>query len=323
MNSTRRTLLIAALLVLGATAAWFMRPHSPTLPSATLPDGTQIIVQAVSYGTNHTFVHGSEILGKIQKHIPFARRWLPPMLAMTMFTAEEYLVVWYSAYDPRTEKYVSPAVDRLSVIDEHGCIFSVNHFGPKTTAGFSVSSAYVSAFPRRQRTFIFRAKFQNYPPVDLQIANPLFPVTTPNWKPEPLPATRTTNNLAVTLIALQPNPERSYISALFHIYEDGVYRGEWYSKSTSFRDVTGNNITHLLCPYERAWKVDVDFYKTAKAPFPESAIWRVPNLAIPKAGEILTLTNENQFGELKIKAMAFCGAGGFSFSNEVFLFSAP
>jgi len=299
------------------------RPAATSLPTATLPDGTQIIVQAVTYGTNHNFVHGSELLGKIQKYIPFTG-WLPPALAMVMSTGDEFLIIWHSAYNPRTRKYLALQMDDFSVIDEHGCVFPVKHFGGnQSTPRFSVSSAYVRVFPRRQKKFAIRLKFSNHPPVDFEIANPLHPLTVTEWDPEPLPRTRKTNNLAVTLTALRPNAERSYISADFNVHEDGVNRNQWYSLSRSFSDATGNNTIHTLCPHERAWKVELEVFKTDKAPFPESAIWHIPNMVVPASGEVRTLTNQHQLAGLKIELMALCGSGDFSFSNDVCLLSAP
>ena len=314
---------IAVAIALAAAALLLLRPRAPRPGTATLPDGKQIIVQAVTYGTNHAFVHGSEVVGKIQKYLPFTRGLLPPLLAMTTTTSEEFLIVWYSLYDPATEKYLSVPVDTFSVIDEHGCAFPVNQWGGNQgTPTFSASSAYVRVFPRRQKTFTGRMKLFNYPPVDLRIQNPLPPIIK-EWTPEPLPVTHNTNNLAVTLKGVKVDKASGYAYTDFKIVEDGVARDEWYSPAVNFRDAAGNSHYRALCPHERTWKVEVDLYKTAKAPFPESAIWRIPNVTVPKSGEFHQFTNETRIGGVSLNPIALCGAGSFVFSNNVCVSAAP
>jgi hypothetical protein len=312
---------IASVLLL---AFILSRPSPARLDAATLPDGTQIIIQAVTYGTNHHFVHGSKILSRVKTYLPgFISRWLPGQFAALSKTSQETLILWYSAYQPATKKYASVSVDELHVIDEHGCLFKANpSHGSQSTPTFSVSMTHIDTFPRRQKTFTLRAKFTKHPAVDLQIPNPLYPITT-QWTSEPLPAVRQTNDLTVQLAGLRSSTRQSanyryaYVSPELNIRENGVMRNDWYTHSHNYHDATGNSSRDALCPHERAWKVEVDFYKTDKAPFPDSAIWRVPNLEMPKSGEMMKLTRETQFGGFTLRPIAICGAGDFTFSNEV------
>lgn len=314
---------IAVAIALAAAVFLLSRPRGPRPGAAVLPDGKQVIVQAVTSGTNHVFVHGSEILGKIQKYIPFTQHWLPSYYAMTMTTREENFIVWYSVYDPATEKYVSAPVDTFSVIDEHGCGFQVNQWaGNQVTPSFSVSGAYLRVLPRRQRTFTARVKFANYPAIDLKITNPL-PPSTNEWTPEPRPITRRRNDLAVTLKRVRVDKGSEHAYADIDIVENGTNRNDWYFPSVSFRDATGNSDYRALCRHERAWKVEVDLYKTAKAPFPESAIWRVLDVIVPKPGEFQKFTNETRMAGLSLRPIALCGPGSFVFSNDVCVSAAP
>src|SRR5262245_17778618 len=76
---------------------------------ATLADGSRITIEAVTYGTNHTFVHGSKLLAKVQPFIPsFLERCLPSTLTITRPTSEETLIVWYSAYSCSRRRYIYP-----------------------------------------------------------------------------------------------------------------------------------------------------------------------------------------------------------------------
>ncbi|HKQ39630.1 MAG TPA: hypothetical protein VJ063_16255 [Verrucomicrobiae bacterium] len=315
--------IAVALLLVAAVIVFRSQPVRQ--PSATLPDGTQIIVQAATYGTNHAFIHGSRILAKLQPFVPkVIGRRLPKPYIENCPTIQEELIVWYSAYQPATGKYVPVSVDEMQVIDEHGCTFQVSQFGGgQSSPTFSVGKAYIRVFPRWQRNFKLRAKFANHAGViELQVPNPL-PPRTLQWTPESLPATRITNNVVVTLTRLRAGPNFYQTSVDYDIYEDGVRRNQWYSLSRMFADATGNSSGFSLCRFERAWKVELDLYKNARAPFVESAIWRLPNIIVPRAGGVQLLTNEVRTGRLSLKLIALCGPGAFMFSNQVCFSSAP
>ena len=313
---------IAAVALALAFVLW--RSHGTRPPTVSLSDGKQVILQAVTYGTNHTFVYGSETLDKIQRYLPFTRRWLPPLIALRMPTPEEFLVLHYSVYDPAVGKYVSLRAEAVRVIDEHGCTFLRNHpTGYKGSPRFSVASALARAFPRRQKTFTVQMKFPNYSPIDFTINNPL-PPNTNQWAPEPLPATRTTNNLAVTLTKITVDKDHSYATPFQDIYEDGTRRNNWYGVSRTFRDATGNASGTFLCPHERAWKLELELSRHADTPFPDSSIWRITNIAIPESATVRWLTNTpNKVETLSWQPIALCGPGYYVFSNDVCVFSAP
>ena len=241
-----------------------------------------------------------------------------------MSTSDELMIIWYSAYNAATGKYVSVQPDRFEVVDEHGCVFQVDGYGgTQSTPTFSVASARVRVFPRRQRQFIFRAKFVNYPPVDFKISNPVPPADAA-WTPEPLPTTRHTNNdLTLTVTKVRPNETFTYLVVDYDIHVDGVYRNSWYSVARMLHDAAGNRRSDWLCPFERAWKLQMDLYKTAAAPFPESAIYSVPGIVVPEPGNFQMFTNEILAGSLRIRMIALCGAGDFVFSNDVCVSAAP
>jgi len=167
----KRAGICIGIVVIGLITFIVLRPAPARVVAASLADGTQIIVQAVTYGTNHHFFHGSKILHKVKPYIPgFINRLLPDPLETIQNTSQAMLLLWYSAYQPTTGKYVSVPVEELNVIDEHGCPFRANDaHGSRSTATFTVCTAYISIFPRRQKTFILRVKFAKQPAVDLQI----------------------------------------------------------------------------------------------------------------------------------------------------------
>ena len=320
----KRAGISIGLVIVGLITFIVLRPAPARVVAASLADGTQIMVQAVTYGTNHHFFHGSKFLYKVKPHLPrFINRWLPDPLATMQNTSQDMLLLWYSAYQPGTGKYIQVPVEELNVIDEHGCAFRANDsHGSRSTATFTVCTAYISIFPRRQKSFVLRAKFAKQPAVDLQISNPVYPMTF-EWTAEPLPAVRQTNDLTVRLEKLRFSTSRSstfeyaHVSPEFSVLENGVKRDDWYAYSQNYRDATGNILRDSLCPHERALKMELDLYKTDRAPFPDSAIWRVSNLTLPGSGEVTKLTAERQFGGVTVRTMVLCGAGDFTFSNEV------
>jgi hypothetical protein len=317
------------IVIVGLITFIVLRPAPVPVVAASLADGTQIIVQGVTYGTNHHFFHGSKFLHKVKPYLPgFINRWLPDPLATMQNTSQGMLLLWYSAYQPATGKYIQVPVEELNVIDEHGCAFRANDsHGSRSTATFTICTAYISIFPRRQKSFILRAKFAKHPAVDLQISNPVYPMTA-EWTAEALPAVRQTNDLTVKLAKLRFSTRRSStfeyadVSPEISVLENGVKRDDWYAHSQNYRDATGNSSRNGLCPHERAWKMELDLYKTDKAPFPESAIWRVSDLTLPGSGGVTKLTAERGVGGMTVRTMVLCGAGDFTFSNEVCIASS-
>ena len=268
-------------------AAFVVSRFLSALPSVTLPDGKQVIIQAVTYGTNHTVLHGSETLGKIQQHLPITRRWFAPVFALRMPTSEESLVLHFSVYDPAKSEYLSVKLERFSVIDEHGCTFIRNHWGSSHgNQRFSVTSVRMPVFPRRQKSFTVRMKLANYPAIDFNVKNPV-PPNTNEWTPEPLPATRQTNDLTVTLTKLIVRKEDSYAAPFHDIYENGTNRNSWYGVSRTFRDATGNTSGTFLCLHERAWKLELELRRRPhpESPSPTVQPVRVEFLVAPPASD--------------------------------------
>jgi hypothetical protein len=318
-----RVLMLLILIVVALASGWMFirsRKTTSTQPKFTMPDGTRVQLERVTFGTNHTFPGGLPFLSGLRRFVPSPlRRWFGPPISASFNTTDEILVLWYNRYNSATDTYPAPMLDTFRVIDEHGCVFQINQYGGGVNSpGFSVSGAYVPVFPRRQNRF--RARAQSLPVTNIEwiVENP-YVTNPPAWKPEPLPAVRQSEGVEFTLERLRGHfyANGSWFETKFKITEDGADHTDWYKPRVTYVDATGNRSEFRLCPYEPAWKLEVDFYKSHKAPFPEDALWRVPNVNVPASGEVLMLDQQTNIAGISIKLIALCGSGDFRFAGGV------
>lgn len=316
--------VIALLLIVGLVGAWIVliskRTQSPQA-AFQMPDGTRMQVEGLTFGSNHTFVKGSALLATLRKHAPGKLKdLLPAQYSTSVIMGEEMLLLWYNQFNPATGTYTNASLDSFRVIDEHKCVFRVSGYSSGgSAAGYNVGHAHVRVFPRRQKTFKIQA--QNFPVTNIEwtVENP-FVTNPPAWKPEPLPATRMADDgTQFTLERIKGHfyAGGSWFEPRFTVLHEGENRTEWYKPSVQYIDATGNRDSSQLCPYEPAWKLDVRFYKSHKAPFPENQILRVTNLTIPPSGQFLSLVGTNTLAGVTMRLIALCGPGEFSFSNSV------
>ena len=285
-----------------------------------MPDGTRVQVEGLTFGKKHTFTKGSPLIAKLRAHAPGPLKdLLPKRFSTTTTMGEEQLLLWYNRYDPATDTYPNAAVDTFRVIDEHDCVFHVNSYGGGGGApGYSVSAAHVRVFPRRQKTFRVRAQSLPVTNIEWTVENP-FVTNPPAWIPEPYPATREEDGIQFTLERIKGHfyASGNWFEPRFKILHGEEDRTEWYRPRVELVDATGNRDSNRLCPYEPAWKVDVTFYKSHKAPFPAEQIWNVTNLAMPPSGQVTPLTQTTRLAGISVRLIALCGSGRFSFSNGV------
>jgi len=110
---------IFVILALGGVglAGWLMLRPAPK-SSATLPNGVQIKVEGVTFGTNHVFTTDSKLTRALRKLLPASlQRLLPAPYASRETTTEPQEVVYLSAFDPATRTYTTPAWNQFQVID--------------------------------------------------------------------------------------------------------------------------------------------------------------------------------------------------------------
>lgn len=184
------SIISLCLLLFALGAAWLFiasKRLNPTMSAFQMPDGTRVQVEGVTFGTKHTFITGSPLLAKLHQRAPRALKDLfPNQFSTTATMGEEQLLLWYNRYDPATDTYPNPNLNSFSVVDEHGCVFHVNSYGGSGGGvGYSVSSAHVRVFPRRQKAFKVRAQSSPVTNIEWTVENP-FVTNPPAWTPEAL-----------------------------------------------------------------------------------------------------------------------------------------
>ena len=327
----RKLIIVFAVIIAGILIAitfpfFRTQARTPGLATQTLPDGTQIIVQAVTYGTNHVFARGSAFLARLKVLLPVGfHKWLGNQITIGTATTDPTAVIWFSAFDPTTERYKYISPDSFEIVDDHGCVTRISQFaGGASDPAFSVQRAYADVFPRRQKTFTFRASFSGFPPLELKVPNQFQMSSTQEWTPEPLPATRTvgTTNFTLSRIRGHFTEGRHWFDAPLKIEIDGKDRTSWFNSWPIYRDATGNR-SHALCPYEPTWKVEYEVRHSHEAPFPEDQIVRISDLTFPKSGEVSHFRETRTLGVISVQFIGLCGPGDYKFSNGVCIASAP
>jgi hypothetical protein len=192
--------------------------------------------------------------------------------------------------------------------------------------------------PRRAKEF--RIRIYRYATGErfgeLTVRNPL-PSTFPTWSPEPLPATRRTNKLEITLAKLETGLTgkevgRAWASegggslsrATFAVKEDGVPTARWgvrrlrasnaageVRQIRTFDSVWQNNeriITFdgALWLEESAWKLEVAFVRHAE--FPPEEHWVIKGVPVPPPGELVEMHMVTNLFNVELELVGVSGA---------------
>jgi hypothetical protein len=267
------------------------------------------------------------------------------------------LVYWVSRHDAETGKTlpINPASSAMAV-DSHGCEFSVEGLGirpagwlrpigPPAGGGASLFGGWVPVFPRRDR--LIRLRFQQMEQIigELTVPNPAFRHY-PDWKPEPLPATRSLGTGQVTLLDFDNawgtgQFPSSYMQ--FTLTPQFALPPEWELESVMVEDATGNcgapdwspqfgpsprtfprlrpweavSTRFALCTNESAWKLSARFIRRIEANFALNEVWTIPTLRAPNDGILVPLTASNTWQGVTVRLCAIAGPGEVTYSNGV------
>lgn len=257
------TIGIGALLVWGARF-WLEEPGGVPF---RMPDGAPAHVMAVTYGNQHRYVIGR----RFQQILAPS---LPPSLSERLGGMSLFSLAPPSHYDSlglwvNYGKNDFDWTTRITTVDEAGNegadlqTDSPLGFGSPPTPGAQQNSIgwngfccwQAPVFSRRARTLRFRLyagqKGTRGAMSDFSLPNPLFR-TYPSWKPEPLPATRVSGPLTVSLVRLEwgvsPSKrktralpgEKGWTRAVFRVRERGKPTGAWLVNQVVLSDATGN-----------------------------------------------------------------------------------
>lgn len=316
--------VVMLLLAAGAGVWWWLTASSAAGQPLTLSDGSIITFRAVTFGTNHTY-YGGGTGQRLARLVP--AKWRPRLglRGPNMRTGQPTLVVWTTTRRP-PNRTIYP---RYVIGGEAG--FSPASPAASMTSGApdggTVEGTAFAAFPRRGSTITLRVyePGPNWPDMkfvgEFTMRNPE-QRHDPPWQPEPLPASRTNDEFAVTLKELlvgvstsdlqkpkpPPNEPEAGARAVFHFTRDDRPTKEWEPASFVMTDATGNRtgstswsgswrdgdyvagFKPFLWTDERAWNLKFEF--TRRTNFAPDELWVVRNVPVG----IADLTNNPAFG---------------------------
>lgn len=248
--------LMVFLLVAGCILFGLL--NLPGRRRAVLPDGREILLRALTVGTNSTYVSGNLFQRTIGPRLPgmlkarFKAREMQvrpePALRGT-----EVLVAWVE---------VRPALNNLivRVADDSGHeqgAAPANASGGALPSGAWLSAHAFSLFPRRSRFLTIRVYSVGKDPLrhlaEFRVKNPAYGKY-PAWQPERLPIMRETNGLRFTVTDFntglyatghQANMGSNWTELIYN-YDTGPWRPELITVT----DATGNRI-HERRPSQR------------------------------------------------------------------------
>lgn len=356
-------LLLAGLVA--AVAYWILTPEAP---SVRLGDGSTLKLECVRY-------QRKDSEGQRQPWINTLRGWVAQKLGRPTFSRRglqsDSLVYWISRREKETGNYMEfDWLSHVVAVDSHGCEFNASprmrvHSHnwsagsrplPKAPAGakYILVSGVLPAFPRREITFKLRLFDQQRALVaEFDAPNPVYR-RYPTWKPEDLPATNQTRDLAASLVRLENRwsgsrhdgfeLKRLSLTPEFQLMEGGQATAEWELDDLEVEDATGNRSTaddphdrvmrrirrisgrrdrdpvsaqFKFCTNETAWKLHATFFRTPQARFSSNETWTIPNLEVPAPGTAKILQGSNTWQGVAVRLCFAAGPGSVTYSNGV------
>ncbi len=334
----RRAALVLALIAVCAVVAGFLlspRPAAQSRQKIHLPDGNIVTLEKVTFSTGgqHDFSFDDSTLARFRRVLPrFLRRYFPSPGRMTMLTASNSLVLWFTLADGRTGAPLNfHSLLTAEVADEHGCSSADQSYASMTSGTDpTVHTATFTWFPRRQATIRVRLRASRFSGGDtnkvvaeLDVPNPArgpFPV----WTPEPLPVARTNGDLVFVLKdAGNPVEGAAWTGPHIDILRGARPAGDWERDALYVADATGNRDSRSFCTNEPAWKLEAEFLRSVQATFLPSEMFTVTNLTVPVDGVAIQFTNAFTLQGKQFALCAIAGPGHYVYSNTVVTLDKP
>ena len=315
------------------------------LQQVQTPDGATLSLENVTFGKSHQLPVTLSSSGSSLFEGSTTR-------ACTANTANDSIVLWFSRREAQTGRALGFNWWSHSVaLDEHGCEIEDDEPGMSAfsrnsamnTSGsrplqkvrngeydMVIAHSAVRPFRHSGPTFKLRLFDTNGNAVaEFNVPDPSpSRGQYPTWTPEPLPATKSVGDLAVTLNKLTAKKvERSssfgksesyQLSPAFELTENGEPAENWTRQTIRFFDAAGNSASPLdcrLCPRESAWKMQLRAFRDEHAQFDESEMWTAPSIALPTNGATTRLNVSHAVQGVKIELSAVGDRGTTSHSD--------
>ncbi len=314
----------AVILLLGVVSFAVIRGvQGAPRPTATLANGHVLTLEAVLSGPSQIYRTRSKLISALRDVLPFRLKNLlgPAPTEVRSGATTNEVTFFFTQHDPVTGTYVMPEVGMLTLVDEQGQVFHVqaSHTFNSGVGKGNVRFMRVEWFPRRARQFRLRVSLPSpAPPVGWVLPNPWAGRQYPVWTPQLLPRTITTNGLEITLERLRARgwaTNEYAFEPVLRIRERGADITDTWSPEVTFRDATGNQHRRALSLLEPAWKIELNLFRTAKAPFRDDEIRPLGRVPLPQPGEVRILEVSEKLREMGMSFAALAGPGHYTFHD--------
>jgi hypothetical protein len=263
-------------------------PKSRGLQTCTMPDGTLLTLEQVTFGTTHNFEYEKQDSRRSYWFAPRARS----IRRLTESTSEPRIKFWLTRHDTlgtaldfdwwshcvvtddRGNEFEDDDAGRtsLSTHGGHSSLSGSRPFHPVSPGHYELIVAHSDVRPFRYSNAVFKLRVidvSGTQVAEFDVRNP-HTGSFPEWKPESIPSTKTDGDLAVTLADVRPRTFEGMrdrrkrrmlqLSPQFEIRQGERAAPEWESRRISISDALGNTCGQWdvrLSPSEAAWKLHV------------------------------------------------------------------
>jgi hypothetical protein len=314
---------LVLIIVIVICAFYWIRQHDNRWQkvSRLLPDGTLVVVENVTFGTNHQLATWPSWEARLFDLLPDrleAALNLQNTRGCSVSGDENIAVIWLTKRDS-TGKYSSLDMDHAEIVDQHGCHYECEGWSVCGNSALMYTALHFRAAPRRTGRYTLKVFGSNNKlATEFVLANPNS-VSFPEWKPTPLPASYRTNGFTITLKSLDAfgTIDGSFSSApSWEVLSNGIPAPQWIHPSVEYEDATGNR-SYSLCRYESAWKLHARFYRNEESSYSAEEIWSVHKLEMPVPGQYIPVNRRGTLPNGSLEIVGIVGPGSYTFSNGV------
>ncbi len=317
--------VIGVVAVVVALGVWLFGANQGR--SVTLPNGSTVELLGTRVG-NAPFTTEKKWESIARKILPVQlQRWLPPISSVcSSSSGSNSVTVYLHVVNPsRTASGTLPWQGYVAE-DENGFRYpggggycSSSDFSGNTWCGLTLS-----AYPRRQREFLFHFLGPNGAVLaSLRAPNPVRGPF-PEWQPQPIPQTQTNGPVRLTLESMEEvrDGQWHYPRLKFHLQAADPAWAKAEERYSTLVDSTGNEGS-FLSRREKVWKLKTSVFRERAQDFATNEQNVLTNITLPTAGNFVMVDRSADCAGVGVKVLVLAGAGTFGISNGVTRFMLP
>jgi tetratricopeptide (TPR) repeat protein len=333
---------IGAAVVLLAVDYEVNRPQPTEGQECTMPDGTTLVLQTVTFGKSHHFS-----TARRRQIFSFVG---PASSTGTISTMDDTIMFWMTRHDPSRQPLDFEWWLHCLAIDDDGCEFlddsvgrdvlytngmrtsqsgsrPMDAIGPMQGATLDKIVVHSGVRPFRHSGSSFKLRVfdrQGTAVAEFNVADPSpaagkYPV----WNPEPLPATKYDGDVSIALKRLtattiarapgvSPNLKAIQLNPTLSIHQEGQSANVWTRTKITVSNALGHDSQLWDCPFcrgEAAWKLLVRVFRDETAPFSPAEQWTVPEVGLPERGSVEQRNESTDIDGVSLELLATGGSG--------------